>query len=190
MVAVNARLTAGFCAIRSRLASGGDHFGELRRTWMTSEICGFPGCERPLAPALDGASGLLRYCELPEHTALSAFRERRGSGGVSDPDAGEAGEPSGTERPVSLAAASLRALIGRLSADLERTRQVIVALSDTEQLEAELAAVRADARADGARAAQPEAAARRERIEADEAAETALRAAEQAEQRAQAAAGG
>ena len=56
---------------------------------MTSEICGFPGCERPVAPALDSAPGRLRYCELPEHTAVSAFRERRGSGGVSAPDDGE-----------------------------------------------------------------------------------------------------
>jgi len=42
--------------------------------WMTSEICGFPGCERPVATVLDGASVSLGYCDLPEHTALSALR--------------------------------------------------------------------------------------------------------------------
>jgi hypothetical protein len=71
-------------------------------------------------------------------------------------------------------------------------RELLNVLSDSEQLEAELAAVRADAQAEVSSAAQHEAAARRERLEADQAAETALtgaaqaRAAEQAGQRARA----
>ena len=52
-------------------------------------------------------------------------------------------------------------------------------LTDSEQLEAELAAVRADTQAEVSHAAQQEAAARRERMQADEAAEPALRAADE-----------
>ena len=54
-------------------------------------------------------------------------------------------------------------------------RQISGVLSDTEQLEAELAAVRADTQAEVSHAAQQQTAARRERMEADEAAEAASR---------------
>ena len=152
---------------------------------LTSEKCGFPGCERPIAPAPEGAGRPSRYCELPEHNAQSAFRERRrradaGEGDVED-------ERAGGERPVSLAGATLRHVAARLAGDLERTRDALAVLTDSEQLEAELAAVRADTHAEISSAAQQEAAARRERMQADEAAEAALKAAEEAELRTQAA---
>jgi len=156
----------------------------------TSEVCAFPGCERPVAPGPEGAGRPARYCELSEHNAQTAFRERRRRAAAGEGDDG-AGEPVGGDRPVSLAAMSLRALAGKLSGDLqrtavdlERTREVIGLLTDTEQLEAELAAVRADTQAEVSRAAQQRAVAWRERMEADEAAEAALRAAQDAEQRA------
>ena len=60
-------------------------------------------------------------------------------------------------------------------------------LSDSEQLEAELAAVRADTQAEISHAAQQEAIARRDRMQADTAAEQALQAGEQARAREQAA---
>jgi hypothetical protein len=55
---------------------------------------------------------------------------------------------------VSLAAASLRAVAARLAGDLERTREALAVLSDSEQLEDELAAVRADTQAEISHAAQ------------------------------------
>ena len=57
---------------------------------MTTEICGFPGCERPVAP--EGVGHPLRYCELPEHNAQSAFGERRRRGAAGEPNAGDGGE--------------------------------------------------------------------------------------------------
>src|SRR5450755_686492 len=172
-----------------RAGGNGDSMAEL----MT-EICAFPGCERPVVPGPEGAGRPARYCELPGHTAQTAFRERRRRAAAGEGDDGDA-ERDGGDRPVSLAAMSLRALASKLSgdlqrtsADLERTREVIGVLTDTEQLEAELAAVRADTQAEVSHVAQQQAAARRERMEADEAAEAALRAAQQAEQHAQAAA--
>ena len=113
-----------------------------------------------MAPAPEGADRPSRYCELPEHNAQSAFGERRRAG-AGQRDGGYGRDSAGEERPVSAAAATLRALVGRLSADLERTRQAIGVLSDVEQLEAELAAVRADAQAEVGHAAQREAAAQR-----------------------------
>jgi hypothetical protein len=65
----------------------------------------------------------------------------------------------------------------RLAGDLQRTREATGVLVDAEQLEAELAAVRADTLAEVSRAAQLEAAARRERLEADDTADAALAAA-------------
>ena len=159
----------------------GDSMAEL-----TTEICAFAGCERPVVPGPEGAGRPARYCELPGHNAQTAFRERRRRAAAGEGDDGDA-ERDGGDRPVSLAAMSLRALASKLSgdlqrtsADLERTREVIGVLTDTEQLEAELAAVRADTQAEVSHAAQQQAATRRERMEADEAAEAALRAAEEA----------
>jgi hypothetical protein len=154
---------------------------------LTTEMCAFPGCERPAVPAPEGAGRPSRYCDVPEHNAQSAFRERRRRAAAGELDGSDGAEQGGGERPVSLAGATLRAVAARLIADLERTRDALSVLTDTEQLEAELAAVRADTQAEVAHAAQHEAAARRERMEADEAAESALRAAAEAEERARAA---
>ena len=153
---------------------------------LTTEICGFPGCERPTAAASEGAGRPSRYCDLAEHNAQSAFRERKRRADAGEGDGGEEVERGG-DRPVSLAAASLRSIASRLAVDLERTRDVVGVLRDTEQLEAELAAVRADTQAEVSQAAQLEAAARRDRLQADEAAEAALKAAEEAQELAAAA---
>src|ERR1700678_3710058 len=130
-------------------------------TEQATETCGFPGCGRPIAPAPEGAGRPSAYCELPEHNAQTAFRERRRRTAAGEPSAQD-GE-RGWDRPVSLAAASLRGLASRLAGDLERPREAIAVLTDTEQLEAELAAVRADTQAEVSHAAQQEATARRER---------------------------
>jgi hypothetical protein len=150
---------------------------------LTTEMCAFPGCERPVAPAPEGAGRPSRYCDVPEHNAQSAFRERRRRAAAGELDGGEGVEQGGGDRPVSLAGATLRAVAARLVADLERTRDALDVLTDTEQLEAELAAVRADTQAEVSHAAQHEAVARRERMEADEAADQALRAGTEAEER-------
>src|SRR5439155_26674639 len=111
-----------------------------------------PGCERPAAPAPEGAGRPSRYCELPEHNAQSAFRERRRRTTAGEPEGEE--ERAGGDRPVSLAGATLRAVAARLVGDLERTRDALTVLTDSEQLEAELAAVRADTQAEISHAAQ------------------------------------
>src|SRR5664279_917758 len=149
------------------------------------ETCAYPGCEQPVAPAPEGGGRPSSYCQRPGHNAQTAFRERRRRAGAGESD-GEA-DHAGGERPVSLAAASLRAVATRLAGDLERTREALAVLSDSEQLEAELAAVRADTQAEISHAAQQEAIARRDRMQADTAAEQALQAGEQAQAREQAA---
>ncbi len=145
---------------------------------LTVEMCAFPECERPVAPGPEGAGRPARYCEAAEHNPQTAFRERRRREAAGESDA--AVERPGGDRPVSIAGASLRSVAVRLAADLERTREAIALLTDSEQLEAELAAVRADTQAEVSHAAQQEAIARRERMQADDAAEAALRAAEDA----------
>ena len=90
---------------------------------LTTEMCAFPGCERPVAPAREGAGRPSRYCEQPGHNAQSAFRERRRRAAAGELD-GEA-EQGGGERPVSLAGATLRAVAARLVGDLERTREAL-----------------------------------------------------------------
>ena len=81
---------------------------------LTTEMCAFPGCERPVAPAGEGAGRPSRYCEQPGHNAQSAFRERRRRAATGELDGSEA-EQGGGERPVSLAGATLR--VGRGAAD-------------------------------------------------------------------------
>jgi hypothetical protein len=53
---------------------------------------------------------------------------------------------AGGDRPVSIAAATLRTVATRLAGDLERTREAIALLTDSEQREAELAAMGAGRR--------------------------------------------
>src|SRR5450755_3445185 len=148
---------------------------------LTTEICAFPGCERPVVPGPEGAGRPARYCELPEHNAQTAFRERRRRAAAGELE-GDDPDRGGGERPVSLAIASIGSLAKRLADDMARTRELLAVLPDTEQREAELAAVRADAQAEVSSAAQLEAAARRERLEAAEAAEAALAAGAQAQE--------
>jgi len=72
---------------------------------------------------------------------------------------------SGGERPVSLARVTVRMMASRLASDLQRTREALGVLGDSEQCEAELAAVRAntqaevshDGRAGGRRSARADA---------------------------------
>jgi colicin import membrane protein len=143
---------------------------------LETETCRFPGCERPVEAAAETVGRPPRYCELPEHNAQTAFRERRRRAAAGELE-GDDPDRGGGERPVSLAIASIGSLAKRLADDMARTRELLAVLTDTEQLEAELAAVRADAQAEVSSAAQLEAAARRGRLEATEAAEVALTAA-------------
>jgi hypothetical protein len=128
---------------------------------LTTEMCAFPGCERPVARAPEGAGRPSRYCETPGHNAQSAFRERRRRAAAGELDGGDGAEQGGGDRPVSLAGATLRAVAARLTADLERTRDALGVLTDTEQLEAELAAVRADTQPEVSHAAEQRDRARR-----------------------------
>src|SRR4051794_33409490 len=150
------------------------------------QMCAFPGCERPVAPAPEGAGRPPRYCERPEHTAQSAFRERRRRAADGEPDTAAPDGGAG-ERPVSLAAMTLRGVAQRFAQDLERALEALHALTNAEQLEAELAAIRADTHAEVSRAEQRVAGEQRARLEASEAAEDALQAAEDARARADAA---
>ncbi|MEA2721316.1 MAG: hypothetical protein QOJ39_3180, partial [Candidatus Eremiobacteraeota bacterium] len=110
-------------------------------------VCGFPGCDRPVTPSAgDKAGRPPRYCDLPAHNAQTAFRERRRLGDAG-PDAEEQGD-----RPVSLAAMTLRSVAQRFGDDLDRALEALRVLTNTEQLDAELASVRADTHAEVSRA--------------------------------------
>ena len=113
---------------------------------LDTETCRFPGCERPVEAAAESVGRPPRYCDLPEHTAQTAFRERRRRAAVGEFDGDN--DHAGGERPVSLAIASICQLAKRLAEDMGRTRELLAVLTDSEQLEAELAAVRADAQAE------------------------------------------
>src|SRR5664279_4538630 len=55
---------------------------------LTTEICAFPGCERPVVAGPEGAGRPARYCELPGHNAQTAFRERRRGAAAALPERG------------------------------------------------------------------------------------------------------
>jgi hypothetical protein len=150
---------------------------------VDQQTCGFPSCERPVAPAGESGGRPPRYCDRADHNAQSAFRARR----RRPEDPATAGGPSdGGERPVSLAAMTLRGVAQRFAEDLQRGLDALQVLTDVEQLEAELASVRADTHAEVSRAEQRAATEQRARIEASEAAEDALAATEEARARADA----
>src|SRR5664279_1746686 len=107
-----------------------------------TETCRFPGCDRPAEAAAETVGRPPRYCDLPEHTAQTAFRERRRRAAAGEFE-GDNPDQAGGERPVSLAIASIGVLAKRLADDMARTRELLAVLSDSDQLEAELAAVRA-----------------------------------------------
>src|ERR1700758_3600050 len=86
---------------------------------MTTEMCAFPGCERPVALTGEGAGRPSRYCEQPGHNAQSAFRERRRRAATGELDGEGSEQGGGGDRPVSLAGATLRAVAARLIGDLE-----------------------------------------------------------------------
>src|SRR3954471_24839239 len=139
-----------------------------------AELCQFPGCSRPMAAPPPGGGRPSRYCELSEHTAQTAFRERKRLTAFAEPDDdGEQGDGRG-ERPVSLAAASLRTVVDTFHRDLDRALEAVDVLRGAEHLEAELASVRADAQAMVGQAEQRAALAERSRVQADEAAEAAI----------------
>ena len=62
---------------------------------LTTEMCAFPGCERPVAPAPEGAGRPSRYCEKPRHDAQSAFRERRRRAAAGELDGSDGAEQGG-----------------------------------------------------------------------------------------------
>ncbi|MGA2928449.1 MAG: hypothetical protein ABSG43_21140 [Solirubrobacteraceae bacterium] len=63
---------------------------------LETGTCRFPGCDRPVEPAGETVGRPPRYCDLPEHNAQTAFRERRrrAAGGERD------GDQRGGERPA------------------------------------------------------------------------------------------
>ena len=69
---------------------------------LTTEMCAFPGCERPVAPAAEGAGRPSRYCERPSTTR----RARSASAAAAPPPASSTaataragwGGPSGQPR--------------------------------------------------------------------------------------------
>ena len=70
---------------------------------LAIEMCAFPGCERPVASAPEGAGRPSRYCETPGHNAQSAFRERRRRAAAGELDGSEAQSRVGVTVRVSLA---------------------------------------------------------------------------------------
>jgi hypothetical protein len=158
--------------------------GCRRRAMCSSRPAAFravSGRSRP--PAVSGGRPP-RYCDRADHNAQSAFRARRRR--PEDP-ATTGGPSDGGDRPVSLAAMTLRGVAQRFAEDLQRGLDALQVLTDVEQLEAELASVHADTHAEVSRAEQRAATEQRARIEASEAAEDALAATEEARARADAA---
>ncbi len=102
---------------------------------LITEKCAFPGCERPALPAPAGGGRPSLYCGQDGHNAQSAFRERRRRAAAGEGEDDRSESPGG-DRPVSLAGASLRAVATRLAGDLERTREALATLSDSEAMEA------------------------------------------------------
>jgi hypothetical protein len=87
---------------------------------LETETCRFRGCERPVEAAAETVGRPPRYCELPEHNAQTAFRERRRRAASGELD-GDDHDWAGGERPVSLAIASIGSLAKRL-AEHDRAR--------------------------------------------------------------------
>ena len=150
----------------------------------TSVTCAFPECDRPVAPP-PATGGRSRYCDDPEHNATTAFRARRAPG---------RGGPESGDRPASVAGATLRETVVRLGQMLtefqslsQQAAEHLQVATNPEQVQAELAAVRAEA-LQAVAAAQGELAAEQQaRLTADEAAEAASSEAQAARQLAEAA---
>jgi hypothetical protein len=111
-------------------------------------VCAYPGCGQPVAPPPATGGPAPRYCLRPDHTAQTAFRARR----AAKPAAAQPDPAGSGDRPASLAGASLRATVDRLSdllAEFETaastTREMLGTATDPEAVAAELAAVRAEA---------------------------------------------
>ena len=142
----------------------------------TSATCAYPECDRPVAPP-PATGGRSRYCDDPEHTATTAFRARRARGG----------EPGTGERSASLAGATLRENVERLGQVLAEFRALsqqaaehLQVATNPEVIQAEMAAVRAEALQAVATAQGELADERQARLTADEAAEAAQADAETA----------
>jgi hypothetical protein len=67
----------------------------------------FPGCDRPVEAAAETVGRPPRYCDLSEHTAQTAFRERRRRAAAGEFEGEQ--DQGGGERPVSLAIAPFAA---------------------------------------------------------------------------------
>ena len=85
---------------------------------LDTETCRFPGCDRPVEAAAETVGRPPRYCDLPEHTAQTAFRERRRRAAAGEFEGGD--DRAGGERPVSLAIASIGSVAKRLAEDMAR----------------------------------------------------------------------
>jgi len=98
-----------------------------------TETCRYPGCDRPALPVAETGGRPPGYCADPEHTAQTAYRERRrrAARGELVGEEGEGGERLGGERPMSLAIASVGQLAKRLADDMARTREVLALISDS-----------------------------------------------------------
>ncbi len=165
--------------------------------------CAYPGCPRPAAASLPGRPAH-RYCELPDpetgrvHDRKSAYErsyQLARSGGDAQLAAARARAQEAAERPrpVSLAGVRLRDVAEQLIAALReaagdsdaRVSALLAALSgveDVEAMEAELAAVRAEALAREAELDARRARAEAELVSERRRADDAGRAAEAAEE--------
>jgi len=151
-----------------------------------SRTCRFPGCERPAAPAEEGAGRPPEYCEDPTHNRGAAWRARRATAAVT---AGRA-VPDDLDRPVSMARARAGEYAERVAAQVETltvTLGTVVAelrtLGDPDAAAVQIDAVTAEAEqrvaeamARAARAEQDRRAAEQQRADADAAAEDATAA--------------
>lgn len=118
---------------------------------MSEKQCAFPGCSDAV-PVKAGPGRKSLYCQDEQHNAVSAFRARKaGEVAQAEAEAQEAGD-----RSVSLAGSRLRLVAESIGQTLAKQRawmdaetnavvDALADLHDLEKVEAELAAVRAEA---------------------------------------------
>ena len=120
--------------------------------------CKFPGCGQPArqAPRTGRPPG---YCDNPEHTGVTAWRERKR---LADAEAGVTTTDADVEQPVTMARETgaemlrqMRDLAGKLTGVADRLTGAVTTLGDTGAVEAEIESARRTAERPASPAGSP-----------------------------------
>src|SRR5882762_1494983 len=144
--------------------------------------CKYPGCDQPArqAPKTGRPPG---YCDNPEHTGVTAWRERKR---LAAAERGMTTSEAETEQPVTMARVTgaellrqMRELASTMTTTADRLTEAVATIGDTGAAEAEVESVRAAAERRAATAEDERAAAERRAVDADQLRAVADEAAEQ-----------